>query len=67
MSSLSRAVVAIIVVVSAFFTSTTPVQAQDFAVAAQAGTTGVGGGVVLGLTSRLNVRVHSGGPLLYDR
>ena len=60
MSSLSRAVVAIIVVVSASFTSATPVQAQDFAVAAQAGTTGVGGGVVLGLTSRLNVRAMYG-------
>ena len=60
MSSLSRALVAIVFVVSASFAGTAPVQAQGFAVAAQAGTAGVGGGVVLGLTSRLNVRAMYG-------
>jgi len=60
MSSLSRALGAIVFAVSASFAGTTPVQAQGFAVAAQAGTTGVGGGVVLGLTSRLNVRAVYG-------
>ena len=60
MSSLSRALVAIVFVVSASFAGTAPVQAQGFAIAAQAGTTGAGGGVVLGLTSRLNVRAMYG-------
>ena len=60
MSSLPRALMKIVVVVSASFVSTTPVQAQGFAVAAQAGTTGVGGGVVLGLTPRLNIRAMYG-------
>ena len=36
---------------------TAPVQAQDFAIAAQAGTTGLGGGVVLGLTPKVNARM----------
>lgn len=60
MASLSRALVAIVVVLSASFVSTAPVQAQGFAIAAQAGSTGVGGGVVVGLMSKVNVRAMYG-------
>ena len=59
MASLARALVAI-VVVSASFVRTAPVQAQNFAVAAQAGTTGLGGGVVFGLAPKINVRAMFG-------
>jgi hypothetical protein len=60
MASLSRALVAIIVVASASFASTAPAQAQNVAIAAQVGTTGLGGGVVVGLTSKVNVRAMFG-------
>jgi hypothetical protein len=60
MPSFSRALVAIVFVVSSSFVSTTSVQAQDVAIAAQAGTTGLGGGVIVGLTSRVNVRSSFG-------
>jgi hypothetical protein len=60
MASLSRALVVIVLVVSASFVSIAPVRVQDFAIAAQAGTTGLGGGVVLSLTPRVNIRTMFG-------
>lgn len=60
MASLSRALVAIVALVSAALLNATPVQAQGFAISGQVGTTGVGGGVVLGVTSRINVRAMYG-------
>ena len=60
MANLSRALVAIVVVVSASFVSTTPVRAQNLAIAVEAGTTGLGGGVVVGLTPKINARTMFG-------
>jgi hypothetical protein len=48
------------IVVVASFVSTAPVQAQNVAIAAQAGTTGLGGGVVFGLTPKVNARMMYG-------
>lgn len=60
MAGLSRALVAIVLVISAPLFHATPVRAQRFAIAGQVGTAGVGGGVVLGLASKLNVRAMYG-------
>jgi hypothetical protein len=55
MASLSRALGAI-VLLSASLLNVAPARAQDVAIAAKVGTTGLGGGVVVGLTSKINVR-----------
>lgn len=60
MASFTRALVAIVIVVFAPLVDAAPVQAQSFAIAGQVGTTGVGGGIVFGLTSRINVRAMYG-------
>ena len=60
MASLSRALVAIIALLSGPLLHAAPVQAQNFAIAAGVGTLGLGGGVVLGLTSKINVRAMYG-------
>lgn len=56
MSSLSRALVAIFVVVPILLVNAGSARAQNFAIAAQAGTTGLGGGVIIGLAPRINLR-----------
>ncbi len=56
MSRLSLAFVAIFVVVSALLVNTGSAQAQKFAIAGQIGTTGLGGGVVIGVAPRINFR-----------
>ena len=61
MASLSRTLLVIVAVVSAPLLNAAPGQAQDFAIVGQAGTTGLGGGVVVGLASKLNVRAMYGG------
>ena len=60
MTSLSRALVATVVIVSAALFDAAPARGQGLAISAQAGTTGLGGGVVVGLTSRLNLRAMYG-------
>lgn len=60
MTRFSRALVATSVVVCAAFFHATPMQAQGFAISAHAGTTGAGGGVVLGLTPKINLRAMYG-------
>lgn len=60
MTSLFRALMAIVVAISAPLLHATPVQAQGFAIAGQVGTSGVGGGVVLGVLPRINVRAMYG-------
>ena len=56
MSRLSLALVAIFSVVPAHLVNTGSAQAQKFAIAAQIGTTGLGGGVVIGVAPRINFR-----------
>lgn len=56
MVSLSRALVVLVVLTSASLLGPAPIQAQRFAVAGQVGTTGLGGGVVIGLVPRINLR-----------
>ena len=60
MASLSRTLVAIVVLSSAPLLNAAPAQAQDFAIAGQVGTTGLGGGVVVGVTSKINIRAMYG-------
>ncbi len=60
MSSLSRALVAIVAVVPVLIVNAGSAQAQDFAVAAQVGTTGLGGGAVIGVLPKVNVRAMYG-------
>ena len=56
MVNLSRALVALVILVSAPLLKAAPVQAQKFAIAGQVGTTGVGGGVVFGIAPKINLR-----------
>ena len=51
---------AIVAVVSTLLVNAGSAQAQNFAIAAQAGTTGLGGGVVVGVAPRINVRAMFG-------
>ena len=60
MATLSRALVAVVAVVSVPLVNAAPVQSQNFAIAAQAGTTGLGGGVVVGVAPKINVRAMYG-------
>lgn len=60
MASLSRALVVIFTVVSAPLLYAAPAQAQNFAIAGQVGTTGLGGGVILGVAPRINLRTMFG-------
>lgn len=60
MASLTRALVAIVIVVSAPLLDAAPVKAQNFAIAGQVGTTGVGGGVILGVLPKINLRAMYG-------
>ena len=60
MTSLSRTLVAIVALSSAPLLSAAPAQAQDFAIAGQVGTTGLGGGVVVGLMPKINIRAMYG-------
>ena len=60
MTSLSRALVVIVAVVSAPLLNATPAQAQNFAIAGQVGTTGLGAGVVFGVAPKINVRAMYG-------
>ncbi len=56
MVRLPRALVALVILVSAPLLRAAPVQAQKFAIAGQVGTTGVGGGVVIGIAPKINLR-----------
>ena len=56
MSRLSLALVAIFSVVPALLVNTGSAHAQKFAIAAQIGTTGLGGGAVIGVAPRINFR-----------
>ena len=56
MSRLSLALVAIFVVVPALLVNTGSAEAQKFAITGQIGTTGLGGGVVIGVAPRINFR-----------
>ena len=56
MSRLSLALVAIFVVAPALLVNAGSAQAQKFAIAGQIGTTGLGGGVVIGVAPRINLR-----------
>lgn len=60
MLSRFRALVALVALASAPVLNASPVQAQDFAIAAQVGTTGLGGGVVIGVVPRISLRVMYG-------
>jgi hypothetical protein len=60
MKRFSRTLVTITVIISAALFNSAPAQAQGFAIAGHAGTTGAGGGVILGLTPRLNLRTMFG-------
>ena len=59
-ASLSRALVVIVALVSAPLLNAAAVQAQDFAIAAHVGTTGLGGGVVVGVGPKINLRAMYG-------
>jgi len=56
MVKIFRALLALVVLVSAPLLNAAPVQAQRIAIAGQIGTTGVGGGVVIGIVPRINLR-----------
>ena len=60
MTRFLRALVATVVVLSATLSNAVPARAQGFAIGAQVGTTGLGGGVVVGLTSKINLRAMYG-------
>ena len=60
MASLSRALMVIVVVVSAPLLHAAPAQAQNFAIAGQVGTTGLGGRVVFGVAPKVNIRAMYG-------
>lgn len=60
MANLSRALVVILTVASAPLLNAAPVQAQNFAIAGQVGTTGLGGGAVFGVAPKVNVRAMFG-------
>ena len=60
MASLSRTLVAIVALSSAPLLNAAPARAQDFAIAGQVGTTGLGGGVVVGLMPKINIRAMYG-------
>ena len=60
MANLSRALVAIVALSSTPLLNATPAQAQGFAIAGQVGTTGLGGGVVVGVMPKINIRAMYG-------
>lgn len=60
MASHSRDLMAIVAVVSAALFNAAPVQAQGLAIAGQVGTAGVGGGVVVGVAPKINLRAMYG-------
>ena len=56
MVNVSRALLALVVLTSIPLLKAPPVQAQRFAIAGQVGTTGLGGGVVIGIVPKVNLR-----------
>ena len=60
MLNLRRTFVSLIVLASAPLLKAVPAEAQNFAIAGQVGTTGLGGGVVYGLAPKINVRTMFG-------
>lgn len=56
MVNVSRALLALVVLTSIPLLKAAPVQAQRFAIAGQVGTTGLGGGVVIGIVPKVNLR-----------
>jgi hypothetical protein len=60
MTRCSRTLAATALALAATLFNTAPVRAQGFAIGAQVGTTGAGGGVILGLTPKLNLRAMFG-------
>ncbi len=56
MACLSRALVALVILLSVPVVKAGPLQAQGFAIAGQVGTTGLGGGIVIGLAPKINLR-----------
>ncbi len=61
MASFPRTLVLIVAVASASLLHSPTVQAQNLAIAGQVGTTGVGGGIILGVVPRINLRAMFGG------
>ena len=60
MASLSRALVAIVALSSVPLLNAPAARAQNFAIAGQVGTAGLGGGVVVGVMPKLNIRAMYG-------